>query len=723
MTEEWPQALSAIDWPSLIADPAGAVGTAVGTALALASEAIQIWDATGVLVLTNPSSDALFGPAEVGRTTHQQIYCDSLRENGCPFHPDELPVARILATGQGLRDLMATIRPSEDDTRWVRISGQPIRDAQGHLIGALVTASDITEFIKHRQRLEHLASYDALTQLPNRILLAERMHISLARARRSCESVAVCMLDLDGFKSVNDTLGHKAGDELLREVAVRLREAIRGDDTVARIGGDEFTLLLCGIRRASECEQTLTRLLKRVGQPYQLAGQTVKISASAGVALFPDDASDPDTLMGRADAVLYQAKEAGKNRFQFFDRKLDVRLQANRGLLRKIETAIHDSQFVLYYQPIVNCRAGRVEGAEALIRWRHPVLGLLAPQEFLPLIDQDDLGVAVGEWVLDEALRQLHAWHDGGLDIRLSVNLFAHHLLLPDFSDWLAAHLAEHPAEVGHNLSIEIAESAAVSDIAACSLALCQCQKLGVGITLDNFGVGYASLLHLKRLMVDTLKIDQSYVQNMLQTPADLATVGGVVGFAAPFGCNVVAEGAETVEHLLLLLELGCNVIQGYSLARPMPAGEFESWLRAFKPDPLWRLPAPLRPTRDHFELLLAEANFRAWLGRALDACKHKRYVDQLSDERRCPFGKWLDKPETRRFREHEEFRRIEGLHTSIHAKVKRLGTEHLNDRLDQANATEEALLQEQWQLLVLLRNLRAKLNDEPRPADEELPP
>lgn len=708
-------ALPTMDWAGLLADHASAAQAPLCAALALASEAIQIWDADGSLVLANPASDRLFGPGEKGQTGHDRLYGDCLMENGTPFPPDALPVARILATGEPLQDVMVTMRPSEDDTRWLKLGGQAIRDSDGRLIGAIVTATDITDFIEHRQRLEHLASYDALTQLPNRILLAERARISLARARRNNETVAVCMLDLDGFKGVNDTLGHKAGDELLREVAIRLRESIRGDDTVARIGGDEFALLLCGIHKLSEGEQTLTRLLARIGQPYQLAGQTVKISASAGVALYPGDGSDPDQLLSRADSALYQAKQAGKNRFHFFDRKLDMRLQANRGLLRKIETAIREQQFVLHYQPIVNCREGRVEGVEALIRWQHPVLGLLAPLEFLPLIDQDDLGVAVGEWVVGEALRQLHAWHEKGLRLTLAVNLFARHLLQPDFADWLAARLAEQPAELAPYLTIEVAESATVADISAMAAVLHQCAKLGIGITLDNFGVGYASLLHLRRLMMHTIKIDQSFIQNMLNSPEDLAIVGGVVGFAAPFGCRVTAEGAETIEHLLTLLELGCNVIQGYSLARPMAPDKLEAWLRGFQPDPLWHLASTARPSRDHFELLLAEANFRAWFAHAVDQCKQKRYIDSLSDEHHCPLGKWLARPETRRFRKFDEFRQLERLHALVHSRFRQFGSDHLTGRLDRAKADEETLLEEELRILMLLKNLRGRLGREPR--------
>jgi diguanylate cyclase (GGDEF)-like protein len=715
MTERPPPALPTIDWPDLMANPSGPAAVAIEAALTLAREIIQVWDAAGHLVLANPASDKVFGPASQGGRGQEQLYGDCLHDNGDPFLATELPVARILADGQTFDDLMMTTRHSENETRWLKVSGRPITNPAGAMIGAIITATDITDFIEHRQHLEHLASYDALTQLPNRLLLAERMRISLARGRRAGETVAVCMLDLDGFKQVNDNLGHKAGDELLREVALRLQESIRGDDTVARIGGDEFALLLCGIHKVSECEQSLTRLLARIAEPYRIADQIIQVGASVGVALFPTDGGDADLLLGKADNALYQAKEAGKGRFRFFDRKLDMRLQANRGLLRKIEKAIRDKEFILYYQPIVNCRKGQVESVEALIRWRHPVLGLLAPSEFLPLVDQDDLGIALGEWVISDALRQLAAWRAAGINLDVSVNISSRQVCQAGFTDHLAGMLAGYPPEISQGLRIEISEGTAMANVSAIAETIRKCHKLGVSVAIDHFGVGYASLLHLKRLRADTLKIDQSFVHDMLELPEDLAVVGGVIGFAAPFGCQVVAEGAETIEHLLTLLEIGCNLIQGYSLARPMPPDKLGAWLSSFQPDPLWRLSSTARPTRDHFELLLAEANHRAWINHALDLCHQNQYADGFSDHRQCPFGLWLAKPSSQRYHRLAEFREIERLHEEIHHKVRQIGLDLRDNRLEQAHDHEEKLLEDHLRLLTLLRDLRLRLNHEPR--------
>ncbi|MDD4880762.1 MAG: EAL domain-containing protein [Gallionellaceae bacterium] len=699
-----------IDWASLLADRPETDRSALQAALALAHEVIQIWDASGNLVLANPASAKIFDHVEAGALTQDQIYGDCLQENGNAYRPDEMPVARVLASGQPVDSQMMMICQTEGKAVWLRINGKPIKDSRGRNLGAVITATDITEFIEHRQRLEYLASYDALTQLPNRLLLAERMRISLARSRRMKDMVAVCMLDLDNFKPVNDNLGHKAGDELLREVAVHLQESIRGDDTVARIGGDEFALLLCGIHKASECEQTLARILSRVSQPYQIAGQVVQIGASAGVALFPGDGTDPDLLLKHADTALYQAKEAGKNRFQFFDRTLDMRLQAHRVLLRKIEKAIRSTEFVLYYQPIVDCRKGQVESIEALIRWRHPVLGLLAPSEFLPLIDQDELSITLGEWVIDEALRQMTAWHADGITLDVSVNISARHIVQPDFSTRLAAKLAELPPEICQRLRIDVAESTVMADINATAEVIRKCHKLGLRVAIDHFGVGYASLLHLKRLIADTLKIDQSFIQNMLDVPEDLAIVGGVVGFASPFGCQVVASGVETIEHLLTLLELGCNLIQGHSLTRPMPPEKLAAWLQAFQPDPLWHLSTSTRPSRNHFELLLAGANLRAWVKHVIELCHQNRYIDAMVDEQQCPFGIWLNKPGSQHFRKYDEYRQIEQHHKAIHQMARRLGAHHREGNIELAKIDEEMLLQEHLDLLSLLKTMRGLL-------------
>lgn len=710
------QAVATRDDERLMAHLSGPEGGDFGEALALAGQAIQIWDADGRLVMSNPAATEVFGEPLSPNPHHVEIFVNALRTDGSPFPQSELPVNLILESGQALDGLLMLIpQNGHGGMHWLKISGRPLVDAQQHRIGAVLAATDITEFIEHRQHLEHLANYDTLTQLPNRILLAERMQLSLARAQRMGHQVAICMLDLDGFKPVNDSLGHKAGDELLRDVALMLQKAIRADDTVARIGGDEFAILLCDLHRASECEQTLTRILTRLSQPFQIAGQSVRIGASAGIALFPDDGCDGDVLLNRADMALYQAKEAGKNRFHFFDSKLDMRLQANRGLLRKIEKALRDGQFALYYQPIIDCKTGRVDSAEALIRWHHPILGTLAPSEFIALIERDDLIIPLGEWAIGEVLSQLSSWHESGIELAVSVNVAAHHFLHAGFIDWLSQELARHPAAAGSNLRLDISESAAMENISAASELMHQCRKLGIRVAMDHFGVGFASLQHLKLLTTDTIKLDQSFIQNMLDDPADLAIVGGVIGFAEPFGSQVVATGAETMDHLLTLLEMGCSLIQGHSVARPMSATKMQAWLHNFKPDPLWQLSLSTLPSRDHFELLLAEANHRAWTRQAIAQCHTRHGAEGLADYSECPFGLWLDKPATQHLRKYPEFREITELHRGIHMRVSSIGQAHHSGNSAEAEAEEARLIQDHQKLLSLMRFLRTRLGRKTR--------
>lgn len=703
-----------IDWSELMSalmrSQGGHPATEFRAALALAHEAIQIWDLHGHLMLANPASEKIFGHGQQAGIHHEQLFGQFLHENGQSFLLDELPVRRLLEHLGPVEDQLMITHKEDERAHWLKVNGHSILDAEGADLGVVVTATDITDFVEHTQRLEHLASYDTLTQLPNRLLLAERIKMSLARGRRRHEMVAVCMLDLDGFKSTNDNLGHNAGDQLLREVATRVQESVRGDDTVARVGGDEFALLLCGIHKITECEQTLMRIIDRVGQPYQIAGHMTHVGVSAGISIYPWDGSDPDVLLAHADKALYQAKAAGKNRFHYFDRKLDMRLQANRSLMLRISEALGNDQFCLYYQPIVNCSRGSVEGLEALIRWRHPVLGLRTPSEFLPLIEQDELGITVGEWVVQEALKQLDRLHTSGSEIYISVNIAARHLLQPDFDRWLADEIARHGSHALTHFRIEIAEASAIADVNATAVALQRCSKRGIRVTLDNFGVGYASLQHLKRLTTDTLKIDQRIIQHMLAAPEELAMVGGIIGFADPFGNHVIAEGAETIDHLITLLELGCHVIQGYSIARPLPADQLDGWLRAFQPDPLWRLASKHRPSRDHFELLLAEANHRAWISRSIALYRDNQDHQAWQHEEKCPLDICLGKLKGPRSGHHDEFREILRLHEKIHARARQIGIDYQKGNPEAAREQEDKLFSEQEHLQSLLRNLRRKL-------------
>jgi len=454
---------------------------------------------------------------------------------------------------------------------------------------AIVAIHDITEQKQHAQHLEDIAHHDALTGLPNRLLLSDRLHQAIAQNLRAGTRIAVCYLDLDGFKEVNDRHGHDAGDQVLIEVANRLMACVRGGDTIARLGGDEFVVLLAGLADDEECRMALERLLQTVSMPYVAAGGFEgRLSASIGVTVFPSDRADADTLVRHADHAMYAAKQAGKSRYQMFDIRLEQRIEARHATLRGLADALQSGQFRLHYQPKVDCRRGRVVGVEALIRWQHPTLGLLSPAEFVPLIEDTDLAPQVGEWVIREALSRIGTWRREGLDIAVSVNAFVRQLLQPGFADALAALLDGYPEVTADHLQIEIVETAALRELDTIRQVIEDCRRLGVTFSLDDFGTGYSTLAHLRHLPATEIKIDQSFVGQMLARSEDLMIVEAIIGLAQAFDRSVVAEGAETSAHIVRLLGMGCAVMQGYALARPMPADDVACWVRSFRPNPAW---------------------------------------------------------------------------------------------------------------------------------------
>jgi diguanylate cyclase (GGDEF)-like protein/PAS domain S-box-containing protein len=465
-----------------------------------------------------------------------------------------------------------------------------IRNHEARNTSYLAVFTDITRRKLAEEKMRRVAHFDALTGLPNRLLLADRLDQAMASNQRSGKLLAICFMDLDGFKQVNDLYGHEVGDALLREVGDRLQGLLRGSDTVARLGGDEFVMLLSSLESEEECSQALDRVLKIVATPYALPGdRLIEISSSVGVTLYPPDVADADTLLRHADQAMYAAKQAGKNCYQLFDAHMEQRLQARHDTLRRVAHGLSAGQFQLHYQPKVNCRTGVVVGVEALIRWDHPVLGSLSPSEFLPLLEDDDLALSLGEWVFREAMRQARLWSEQGLCLAVSVNAFPRQLQRPNFPDVVAAALHETwPTMEPGRLLIEITEAAAIDDLEAIQVAIQRCRALGIGFSLDDFGTGNASLSYLRQLTVDELKIDQSFVRDMLAGGDHQAIVDGVIGLGRAFSLVVVAEGVETDTHIRHLLQRGCDVMQGYGVARPMSAERVGLWLKEFSANPDW---------------------------------------------------------------------------------------------------------------------------------------
>lgn len=469
-----------------------------------------------------------------------------------------------------------------------RISISAVHDKQGNTISYLSLFTDITEMKEYQRQLEHIAHYDALTGLPNRVLLAERLQQGMALSQSNNQMLAVTYLDLDGFKAVNDAYGHDVGDQLLITVAQRMKSVLRDGDTLARMGGDEFVAVLAGLESMQDCENVLQRLLRAAADPVTCADLTLQVSVSIGVTQYPKDNTDSDHLLRHADQAMYQAKLAGKNRYHFFDVTHDAAVKSQRESLEHIRLGLGRNEFVLYYQPKVNMLTGEVVGAEALIRWQHPERGLLLPAEFLSVVENHPLAVELGEWVIRSALRQMSIWLAGGLDITVSVNISARQLQQEDFSKRLLSLLAEYPDINPGCLELEVLESSALEDVIKVSSIMHECREAGVRFALDDFGTGYSSLVYLKRLPADVLKIDQSFVRDMLDDQDDLAIVEGVIGLANAFRREVIAEGVESVAHGTRLLLLGCEMAQGYVIARPMHADEFMAWANEWKPAKAW---------------------------------------------------------------------------------------------------------------------------------------
>ncbi len=453
-----------------------------------------------------------------------------------------------------------------------------VRDATGRVLHYVSVFSDISRLKDHEAELDRVAHFDALTGLPNRRLLTDRLEQAVLRASRSGRLGAVCFIDLDGFKAVNDALGHAIGDRLLIGIGEHLKAVLRPEDTLSRLGGDEFVLLLTELGSIKEITQILDRVLHAARQPVAAEDHLLSLSASVGVSLFPNDDADPDTLLRHADQTMYLAKQAGKNRYQLFDAEVDRAAQQRRDQLGRLREALRDGEFELHYQPKVDLRDGTVTGAEALIRWQHPVRGLVSPADFLPVLQGSDLEPAVGEWVIDTALAQVVTWKAQGLSLPVSVNISPRHLIQPAFAERLASALARHPCVDARDFQLEVLETAAIADMQQAADVLQQCMTLGVGFALDDFGTGYSSLTYLRKLPAQTLKVDRSFVIDMLDDPEDLAIVRGVIELAGAFEREVIAEGVETLAHGEALLAMGCHLAQGYGIARPMPAGELMGW-------------------------------------------------------------------------------------------------------------------------------------------------
>lgn len=539
------------------------------------NEAILITDAQLNIILVNKTYEKIMGFTE-GEVLGVDTAKVGIQLHSHSFFRNLLSVLKERGYWQG--ELINRRKNGEKFPTWYSIS--QVLDSEGQVENYIAIFSDISERKKSRERIDFLAHHDSLTELPNRTLLNDRLDMAINTARRRKEKIGILFIDLDRFKNINDSLGHAAGDQILRQTAERLSAAVRTDDTVARLGGDEFVVLLPRVRDERSLAEVATKLRDELGVPFMLEDMPLHLSPSIGIAVYPDDGDNPDTLIKNADAAMYLAKEKGRNNYQFYTPLLNVRTLDRLKLEFDLRSAVEQKQFELHYQPQITAGSKKLYGAEALVRWRHPERGLVPPNHFIPLAEETGLITRIGAWVIEEAARQVSNWHQAGhTDLVISVNISALQFHQADFLAQVQTQLAEAGTQPS-SLELELTESMLMGDMEVSIQVLQAFRDLGYRIAIDDFGTGFSCLNYLRRLPVNILKIDQSFVRDMQSDKASLAIVSSIIKLAQSLGMETIAEGVETAEEAALLVSQGCRLMQGYYYSKPLPAAQFETWLQ-----------------------------------------------------------------------------------------------------------------------------------------------
>ena len=466
--------------------------------------------------------------------------------------------------------------------RWLETHATPLRNQKGEIIALLGVGRDITERRKAEERLNYLANYDELTGLANRNLFGDRLRQAMFGADRRARIVGVVLLDLDNFKNINDTLGHEVGDQLIKEVAGRFRSCVRDGDTIARLGGDEFTFVLADMARVDDAAQVAGKILDCFTNPFLVAGNELFVTACAGMTLYPLDERKLENLLKNAEVAMYRAKEQGRNAFQFYTAEMTASAHKRLSLEGAIRRALERDEFLLHYQPQVNLQSGNIIGLEALIRWQDPEAGLIQPAHFIPLAEETGLIDPIGEWVLGAACRQYKSWRLNGTPLRMAVNLSARQFRQKNLVQQIAKALSTSGLKPNH-LTLEITETVLMQNAEATTATLNELSAMGIELSIDDFGTGYSGLSYLKRFPIDSLKIDRTFVRDVITDPDDAAIVSAIIAMAHRLGIKVIAEGVETEEQMAYLRTRQCDAIQGYYFSRPVPADEFAKLLREGK--------------------------------------------------------------------------------------------------------------------------------------------
>ena len=546
-----------------------------------------------------------------------------------------------------------------------------IPDTEGKHAYYLGILKDITEQRLRKEKLRQESLYDPLTHLPNRKMLSEKIERATEFAKKNDKIAGVFFLDLDGFKEVNDKFGHDIGDKVLIEIAKNLQNCLRDEDMIARLGGDEFAGVIFNVDNRNDCLPVLHRMLQAAAKPIKIQTNLISLSASIGVAFYSIDCVfDGEQLLRQADFAMYQAKQKGKNTFQLYDEAGEAKLFQSNVILAELANSIKNDQMVLFYQPKMNMVTNEITGVEALVRWRHSEQGLLSPGLFLPLIEEHQLSIELGYWVLEEALIQISEWQKRGFEIPVSVNVTSLQLHQDDFIANLMQLLTVYTCSEHHLLELEIVESSVIHDVDKVAKVIQKCRELGITVSLDDFGSGYSSLPYLRKLNVSKLKIDRSFIQNILTSTGDLSIIEAVITLASAFNCNVIAEGVENEEQGQLLMKLGCEEVQGFYIAKPMPSDDFLEWFSSAKGIPTWQYQNKLN--QDSMLLTYAIVEHRGWMKNIIGYFQNQNDTLPELNHEKCLFCVWFSHSSLHA-NSSFMYKQVFSMHQRIHERAKNL--------------------------------------------------